>query len=418
MPPRLTARLALLCLGVLTAAPSIAATPQTLAQAAETRDIAALETWTPAAGKPLAHGVALALRHRDAEAETALIAVTRSKSTDEDKALAWSELAALYLRQGRFRDAQNAITSSIGLTKTPPTAATQQTLGFVTALAALPPMHLTKTASGRLPVKRDMAGLARVDIQTGDKTQSAVVDTGAAFSTITETTAKKLGLIFLDTTATVGSVTRDAVATRFAYAPRLRFGDAELSHVVFIVLPDSALSFANGVYTIEAIIGLPVFLKLGRLEFHRDAAADESLSYGPVDTSPPTDHSDLLLSGVEPLVLAQAGETSTPLRLFIDTGARDTVLYRNLTTDYPALTSKAVKKTTSLGGAGGTKTDEEALNLPQLVLHVGGRSVSLSDLRILSKTRPDRHGAIGQDVLKQGRGYVLDFDHMAFWLTD
>jgi hypothetical protein len=68
-----------------------------------------------------------------------------------------------------------------------------------------------------------------------------------------------------------------------------------------------------------------------------------------------------------------------------------------------------------LGGAGGEVTHNDALAIASIDVNAGGRTVTLQDVRVTENDR-NQHGLIGQDLLRSGSGYVLDFDAMRFEL--
>lgn len=390
------------------------AAPASLQQALSSSDVERLEQLAHGRGAQadLAQAVALSLRRQDDRAQPALEKVARSTAAAAERAAALQELSALYSRHGRYADAAKALDASAQLK--PLDQDGEQTRSFFRALADVAPMRVAPSPQARLPVKRDGAGLARVDGTAEGQVQDFVVDTGAAFSTATASTARRLGLRMLDTEATVSSASRDAVATRLAVARELVLDGAVLHDVVFIVVPDEALSFADGAYRIDAILGLPVFLELGRLAVETQDGR-EWLMLGAAAPKT-TDAPNLMLSGVQPLLLARSEAAGRTLRLFIDTGAAATLLYRNAADEAPRLARDAVTKAVTLGGAGGSSTDSDARALPRLDVRVGSTVAELSNVTLLSKVLPDRHGAVGQDLLRQGRGYVMDFDRMCMSL--
>lgn len=387
--------------------------PVPVVTASETNDIAQLDYLATAATSPVeqafAKGAALALRHQDSAAIAALGAVAGGPGEGEIRAAAYRAVASIYLRQSRFAEAADALTKAKALQADPLSLDARQTLDFADVLRAVPPMAVTQKASGNLTVTRDMAGLARVPVAINGVAIDAVVDSGAGFSTLSESAAKKLGVTLMERSTSIGSSSKDEVQTRLGVAAKMQVGDAVLSNVVFVVFPDSALSFGGGVYKIDAIMGLPVFEALSRIELGKENGK-ESLRYGPRPGAPV--HGNLLLAGVEPIVLVKASDGSV-LRLFIDTGATHTTLSAQFEKDYPALTAGAVKTTATLAGAGGTAEDADAKTLPTLQLAIAGRTFNLSKVSMHSKVEPGRHGAIGQDILKQGR-WVLDFETMSF----
>lgn len=405
---------ALLMAAALPLAQPALAAPASLQQALAGSDVERLEQLAQGRGPQacLARAVALSLRRQDERAQPALESAARSKATAADRAAALSELSALHSRHGRYAAAAKALDASAQLKPLDPEG--EQTRVFFQALADVAPMRVEASPQARLPVTRDAAGLVRVDGTADGQSQEFVVDTGAAFSTATASAVKRLGLRMLDTEATVSSASRDSVPTKFAVARDLALGGAVLHDVVFIVVPDEALSFAGGAYRIDAILGLPVFLELGRLAVEAQDGREWLMlgAAAPQTTEPP----NLMLSGVQPMLLARSEAAGRTLRLFIDTGAATTLMYRNAADEAPRLAHGAVAKAITLGGAGGSSQDSDARTLPKMDVRVGPAVVELSDVALLSKTVPDRHGAVGQDLLRQGRGYVMDFDRMCLSL--
>lgn len=412
-PKTIPVRALLLAVALPLAWPALAA-PVSLQQALGSSDVERLEQLAHGRGPQasLAQAVALSLRRQDDQAQPALEKVAGSTAAAAERAAALQELSALHSRHGRYAAAAKALDASAQLK--PLDQEGEQTRSFFRALADVAPMRVDPSPQARLPVKRDAAGLVRVDGSAEGRVQDFVVDTGAAFSTATASAVKRLGLRMLDTEATVSSASRDSVATRFAVASELVLDGAVLHDVVFIVVPDEALSFGNGAYRIDAILGLPVFLDLGRLAVEMQDGREWLLlgAAAPRTTEAP----NLMLSGVQPLLLARSEAAGRTLRLFIDTGAGSTLLYRNAADEAPRIAHGAVTKAVTLGGAGGSSTDSEARALPRFDVRVGATVAELSNVTLLSKVLPDRHGAVGQDLLRQGRGYVMDFDRMCMSL--
>jgi predicted aspartyl protease len=385
-----------------------------LDQIIRANDVLALEALAKTAAgdeRALADGAALALRHKDAAALAVLEPLARNAADKELRRTAYLAAGGVYLRQGRFAEVQR--TSEAAAKVSPLSSEMVQTLDFARALADQKPMTVAKRASGRLAVTRDIAGLARVSVAVNGVAATPVIDSGAGFSTMSESAAKKLGVTLLAKTVTVGSTGNEAVPARLGIAKELTFGDAVLHDVVFIVLPDAALSFSDGKYAIETIIGLPVFEALGRIELAREAG-QEAFYYGSKPGAPVL--GNMILDGVQPIVLAEAGDAH--LRLFVDTGATATSLNGSTLRDYPALLAGAEKTITKLQGAGGIINDADGRKLATLRLTIAGRQFDLQSIAMQSKVLDGHHGDIGQDVLRQGSRWSLDFEHMSFAVTD
>lgn len=418
-------RLIFASLLALTSAASTISAAQTVAPAATAPaagDLAAaLETSDPvrlraiAAGAnraeaALAQGALLALTRQDDEAVAALQGAARdTRLSPALRRSAWMSLSGVRMRQGHFADAVSAMDAGAAFGALEPGSA--QARAFAAALTGVAPMRAPRLTAGSSPIERDMAQLARARVTINGVEENAVLDTGAAYSTITETQAARMRMRMLDGSVTVGSTATAQAPARLGVADTLTIGGATFRGVVFIVMPDGALSFAGGAYKIDLIVGFPVLVNLGRLEFVREGDREE-LRYGPSPHAR-NDDSNLLLEGLQPVAMVRAAGAERPLRLLLDTGARRSNLSRRAVDEFPALATGAVARETTVGGAGGTATHANALSFPRLSVDVAGAPFTLEDVRVLDDDGR-RHGAIGQDLMRAGRGYVIDFDAMRF----
>lgn len=141
---------------------------------------------------------------------------------------------------------------------------------------------------------------------------------------------------------------------RLGIAKRLRIGNAMLANVVFYVLPDSDWRIPRS-YHVSAIIGLPVLMALGRLQFVNSAAPTLSydVSHGR-SAGRAGPHSNMLLSGLDPLVLVRVPGAVRPLRMELDTGADRTDFTHDALAKSPALSAHVEPYVWQ--GVGGTKT--------------------------------------------------------------
>ncbi len=98
-----------------------------------------------------------------------------------------------------------------------------------------------------------MAGLINVPVEFKDSTFDFVFDTGANLSVITESYAIKAGLDVRNVVFKVRAITGIDVNAKLGVAKLLKMGDVEVENVVFIVFPDSVLSFAGGAYRIRGL---------------------------------------------------------------------------------------------------------------------------------------------------------------------
>lgn len=394
------------------------ATAQGLANAIDTRDVGTLSMLALNEANPndaqLARGVLAALRGEDESAILDLgVAANANSLTPELRSAAWENLSGVFLRMSRFSEAAAALESGEALSAEPDAAnaaSSAQSLAFARALAGVAPMTFQVASTGDTEIERDLARLPRTEIFINGRAQEAVLDTGAGYSTISESTARRFGLRFLDAAITVGSATSTATPARLGVAETLRLAGGEFQNVVFIVLPDRALTFAGGLYRIRAIVGFPVLRQLGRLEFVTHGR-DEIMRHG---RSPHARGaaSNLLLDGVRPIAMVsfEGGD----LQMLIDTGANRSHLSHRAAEEFPALVADAVEGANAVRGAGGAATDETGMTIGSISLTVAGRSIIIEDVPVRSVGAVEDHGVIGQDLMRSGAGYVIDFDAMRF----
>jgi hypothetical protein len=239
-----------------------------------------------------------------------------------------------------------------------------------------------------------------------------MVDTGASFSTISASVAKRTGIRMLSQSASVGSSTKRALSVRLGLAGQLQIGNATLKNVVFIVVPDSDWGIPHR-FRISAIIGLPVLMALGRLELVNSGAP--TLLYDVPRGKPARQaevHSNLLLSCLEPLVLVRVPGAGAPLRMELDTGSNITTFAPNARAAAPGLFAQAELYTWHMAGIGGVVTDRRALRLPEVPFSIGGRTIIMKNVVVSSRASATSDGVIGADIFRQGTRWTMDFTTM------
>lgn len=316
-------------------------------------------------------------------------------------------LMSLYLRRGEFAAAAVAGRDAAALE--PLSSSEAQALAFVEALVSVPPTRLMSGGAGSAPITRDLAGLMRADITVGSESVAAILDTGANFSTINETSARRLGLRMLEAAVSVGSSSRDAVPSRLGVADKLSFAGSDFSNVVFIVLPDADLSFANGAYTIDAILGMPVFLEMKRIEVAK-SDGKEVFVFGNEAAETGVVERNILFSALSPMAQLSIDVAGNPVHLsmLLDSGAQKTLFDGAFTRDAAALLAGAATVTSTRGGAGGMVTSSTTKRLATASLVLGAKAVTLQDVDVHAGDDGASHGILGLDMLKAG--FVIDWD--------
>ena len=274
-------------------------------------------------------------------------------------------------------------------------------------LQDVPPQTTTISSENRIGYRRDLAGLITVPVSFVDSSFYFVFDTGANFSVITESYARKAYLRKLNVKFKVKAITGLDVNASLGIADELRLGDIVVKNVVFMIFPDSSLSFARGLYTIKGILGFPIIEQLQEIRIDKynltvpQIAVDRNIRNFGVD---------------ELLPVISVGYNTDTLAFTFDTGAQFTFLNEPFYHDYKTLVDTAgYSFEMQIGGAGGV-AKSKAFRVSQIPITVAGQSALLKDVAVkTSSTTPkDKlyYGNFGQDIMGQFKEMVINFRYM------
>lgn len=269
------------------------------------------------------------------------------------------------------------------------------------------PQTTTIASDTRIDYRRDLAGLINIPVKFADSTFDFVFDTGANLSVISESYARKAGLQLLNVFFKVQAITGLNVKANLAIAPAFKMGDIIIRNAVFMVFPDSALSFAKGMYTIKGIIGFPVIEQLQEVHINKHAM---SVPQTAVDRA-------IRNFGVDELLpVITIGFNTDTLPFTFDTGAQFTFLNAPFYRKYKTLIDTAGKAfDMQIGGAGGiTKT--RAYRLPEITVTVANHTAVLKDVAVKTTSATPKEklyfGNLGQDIMNQFQEMIINFRFM------
>ena len=275
------------------------------------------------------------------------------------------------------------------------------------AASDLAPQTISKTGDTRIESRKDMAGLTNIKVNVNSNEEEFIFDTGANFSTVSNSIAKKLGMEFLTGTVEVGTSTGLKVNAELAYADTLRIGNMIFTNVLFLVLPDKDLSFADGAYVIKGIIGFPVIKDMKQI----------TLSENEIFIPEITENSfydNLSMNGLIPLI--QTIVDSDTLIFSFDTGARKTMLYTLYYEKYRSgVDSNYTLLDIKFGGAGG-EVIMKGFNLNKLNFEIASGKVTLDSISLIREHFTDNdefiYGNLGNDFIKSFREMTINFENM------
>jgi hypothetical protein len=335
-----------------------------------------------------------------------------SQPSPDRRRMAYEELAAALVREGRYGEAGRNVTEALRLTLADERTDNANKQKLYAALADIPPQSVAFEENVPVRATFNDLGSWNVPVDVNGREGQWIFDTGANWSTLSAGEAERLGLEIRESDASVGGSTGKRNALRLAVANDLRIGRAHLKHVIFLVLSDDSLFISPLKYQIHGILGLPVIRALRRVGI----AANGDLRIEPGRAARGTPN--LFFDGLSPIL--EVRHDDRRMQMFLDTGANASLLYRSfrsaLTTDEIAGLTAREEQT---GGAGEILVRRtEAVRT--LRLFVSGRPTNLSDVSLLT-TAPEgdaryRDGVLGTDALRSG--FMLDFRAMQLRLDD
>jgi len=279
-------------------------------------------------------------------------------------------------------------------------------------LKTAPAQTVNFDGSETLTIRRNRFGLAEVPVTIGERTEWWIFDTGASTTTITTSTAKRLGLELSKGTAKTQGATGTDIALRTAIIPQLSLGKAELRNVAALVLDDGSLAIPVGEdkpYQIEGIFGFPAMAAFDSITFFGD---DKMVIGG--ETLAGSISFPMYLEENAPRILAKVG--GRDLLFTLDSGAAISQFTEKYYKAFPDVFATGQKASFSFSGAGGSK---ETKVYTQKTVELGGDggSVRLEGVAVMTEPTGNHdldvhYGNLGQDLLRKGRNFTLDFQHM------
>jgi len=277
------------------------------------------------------------------------------------------------------------------------------------ALAGLGKQEAVKKSETSINMKRDLAGLYNIPVVYKNDSIDFVFDTGANFSTITESYAKKLDLVITEGKIKVGTITEKKVNAGIAYSRSFNLGNMEIKNTVFLVVPDSILSFAGGAYKINGIIGFPVMEAMGEMILSKDG------NFTVPEEVPESNLNNLVLDSFNPVI--EVDYKNNPMAFTFDTGAKTTLLYSPFLNEYEKeITSLYKIEDIKVAGAGG-ETKIPGYVILNTELGIGKSKTNISKLDLLSIPVRDKeeffYGNLGQDFISKFDKMILNFKYMS-----
>jgi predicted aspartyl protease len=289
----------------------------------------------------------------------------------------------------------------------------------VALLDGAPAQTVEGATNFAVPWHRSKIGSMDVDATVGDEKVSWLVDTGANYSVLIESAAKRLNVKLSEKTASTQGITGDDNPLRIGMVPEMKLGTATIKNIAVLVIPDKNLNVnfgGKGSYQIEAILGFPVLEALGRITL-TTPGGDAGEMRVEKSTGSADKGSAMYIEEMEPLLAAKIG--SRDVIFAFDTGADSTMFTMKYYNEFAGDLMNLAKSPHGVGGAGGAKA-VAAVHQPKVEIQIGGTTDVLSNATVITErmgTHLDSVNAnMGRDALEKFESATIDFRTMKFEL--
>jgi predicted aspartyl protease len=358
-----------------------------------------------ARSSPLVRGALAAAFNDPTTAERLLRGVIRNEPRSENADDAHALLAFLYLRTGQYQ--HFATLYQAWAAAFPQSVTVREERDNFEKYRGRP----NQVNGRRLQsvVRHDVDGYLTLPISIDGKTDDFIFDTGALQSAVTEREARKLGMNIQNDPRTLIDLSGTRTVFRTAVAKEVTLGLMTFRNVSFAVLtPGGALANAE-----IGIIGLPIIVAMGGINWSNSGTAEFG---GPL----PASSGEPNLAFDRSRLVLRAEVLGRGVLATFDTGANSTDLNANFAELFPSVVAAGKKGASDLNGVGGTRTFA-SMELPELIFTIGSRPVPLRPAVITMQRNSVAGGECcianaGHDLLKQGRGFVLDLSRMTLQL--
>ena len=311
-------------------------------------------------------------------------------------------LISAYLRTGQYKAAQKEADALLALT--PNDSDTRGDYPLLELLGQSPDQIVQSTGSSALQIQEH--GLP---VLISAKPATYWFDTGANLSVMSESEARRLGLVTRTVESKVGVMTGAKVQFRVAVANNVQIGNSRLQNVAFLVFSDDQQPFSSLPEGSRGLLGMPILLALGRVSF----GPDRHFQITPKQIDRSSTHPNLCFDGKNPIALVEyAGRQ---LSFTLDTGATNTDLYPPFARSFPEVVRHGKTSSSKMEGVG--STDElYSVVLASLKLRIDQFSAVLHPATVLLKENGESskyfYGNLGIDLLMQPRSVTIDFKNL------
>lgn len=285
---------------------------------------------------------------------------------------------------------------------------TENTMAILSNLLTCPKQITTKLSHCQIKYSKDLAGLYTIPVSADALPDNFVFDSGANFSVISESNAKRWNMQLGNTYFSVKAISGKNVQARTGVLEKMNIENIEIKNIVFLVFPDEALQFANGKYKIHGILGFPVMEQLGEITICKDG-------YMHIPKEPSSiAFSNLAIDEFTPVINMETHGKQLPFTF--DTGASTTRLNKIYFDSFQEDVIKQAQPTNfEVTGVSGPNT-VSGYKLKSWSGTIAYSDFELHNVEVKTTALKDDdlyfYGNIGQDVIKQFDELTINFKYM------
>jgi len=285
-------------------------------------------------------------------------------------------------------------------------------MAYLEALSTVDVYHFSGVNTERIPFKMGHPDVPRIEVTiNGHKNASAILDSGAVLSIVSESLAasipvRKLG----DITGTFSGLLNEPIAVHFGILDRLDLGRMSIANVPVAIMPDDKMKFlvsGKKEFTIDFLLGAHLLKEFRiELDFRRSGV---TLTRIPQSARKPVADQNLFISQFRPAVRGTINRHGWYL-FVLDTGSEVTFLNERQLGAMPIQIFAPKMHNATLQGLGGSrKHGEELENVEIGIDRWAGtyHTIPMYDAGEHERTT----GIIGENYLKKF-DVVIDFGRM------
>lgn len=281
---------------------------------------------------------------------------------------------------------------------------------YLRAMAGRPVYVLPSRHATVVDMEMGSPDIPRLTVAVNEEPRvTAVIDTGAVTSIISESFAKRTGIEPITTfTGTFLGLLGEPISVKFGMMDRLVIGDMEINHVPVAIMADDKLQFFvynKEPFRMELLLGTNLLKEFRvELDFQREMLTLQPLEA--VDRRPSAEQ-NLFMVGFRPLVQAAIDRKGWFL-FVVDTGSEVTFLNEERIDDTPVRRSTRYHGA-MLQGLGGAQMSGEKVSDVEIAVDAWGGL--FKNIPLYRSDQSAAYGILGQNYLKNFR-VVIDFGTM------